>query len=223
VIIAGFGEFGATVGRMLRANGVKATVLDLDSDRVDLLRKLGMEVYYGDASRDDLLRSAGAEEAKLLVLALDSPEHTLELVRTARQHFPHLRILARAFAWDDGYELVTAGVEHVYRQSVDTAARAGTDALHLLGERAYTAQRAAQTFLHHDEESLHELARSRGDGNVYLSATRQRIEDLERIMLVDRGEPDRERDSGWDPESLREEARQLGGSPPSAGAMPATD
>ncbi len=211
VIIAGFGEFGATVGRLLRANGVKATVLDLDSDRVDLLRKMGMEVYYGDASRYDLLLSAGADEARLLVLALDSPERTLELVHTARSHFPHLRIMARAFAWNDAHDLLAAGVEHVYRQSLDTAARAGTDALRLLGARAYTAQRAAQTFVRHDEESLHALTSTRAaDRSSYLSAARQRIEDLERMMVADRAEPALSRDLGWDPESLREEVRQMG-------------
>jgi monovalent cation:H+ antiporter-2, CPA2 family len=213
VIIAGFGEFGATVGRLLRANGVRATVLDLDSDRVDLLRKLGMEVYYGDASRYDLLHSAGAEDAKLLVLALDSPERTLELVHTARKHFPHLRIMARAFEWNDAHDLLAAGVDHVYRQSLDTAVRAGADALRSLGMRGYSAERAAHKFLRHDAESLRELTEQRTDRTTYLSVARQRIEDLERIMLADRAESELSRDSGWDPESLRDEVRRLGGAP----------
>jgi monovalent cation:H+ antiporter-2, CPA2 family len=213
VIIAGFGEFGATVGRLLRANGVRATVLDLDSDRVDLLRKLGMEVYYGDASRYDLLHSAGAEDAKLLVLALDSPERTLELVHTARKHFPHLRIRARAFEWNDAHDLLAAGVDHVYRQSLDTAVRAGADALRSLGMRGYSAERAAHKFLRHDAESLRELTEQRTDRTTYLSVARQRIEDLERIMLADRAESELSRDSGWDPESLRDEVRRLGGAP----------
>jgi monovalent cation:H+ antiporter-2, CPA2 family len=213
VIIAGFGEFGATVGRLLRANGVRATVLDLDSDRVDLLRKLGMEVYYGDASRYDLLHSAGAEDAKLLVLALDSPERTLELVHTARKHFPHLRIMARAFEWNDAHDLLAAGVDHVYRQSLDTAVRAGADALRSLGMRGYSAERAAHKFLRHDAESLRELTEQRTDRTTYLSVARQRIEDLERIMLADRAESELSRDSGWDPESLRDEVRRLGAAP----------
>jgi voltage-gated potassium channel Kch len=99
VIIAGFGGFGSTVGRLLQANGIQTTVLDIDSDRVELLRKFGLKVYYGDASRYDLLHTAGAQEAKLLVLALDTPEKTLELIHTARKHFPHLTIFARAFDW----------------------------------------------------------------------------------------------------------------------------
>lgn len=210
VIIAGFGGFGSTVGRLLKANGVGTTVLDIDSDRVDLLRKMGLKVYYGDASRYDLLHAAGAERAKLLVLALDSPEKTMELVETARKHFPHLTILARAFDWDDAYELVAAGVDHVYREALDTSLRMGTDALRMLGFRAYQAQRAAQTFLRHDEVSLRELTEHRRDHKDYISVVRRRIEDLEQILLADRADRGLERDAGWDPESLREEVRQMG-------------
>ena len=208
VIIAGFGSFGSTVGRLLKANGVHATVLDIDSDRVDVLRKLGLKVYYGDASRYDLLLTAGADRARLLVLALDSPEKTLELVHTAHKHFPALQIMARAFDWDDAHDLLAAGVEHVYRDTLDTSLRAGADALHALGFRAYQAQRAAQTFLRHDERSLRELTESRSDRTVYLSAARQRIEDLERLLLADLSGVDQERDEGWDAESLREDSRR---------------
>jgi monovalent cation:H+ antiporter-2, CPA2 family len=209
VIIAGFGSFGSTVGRLLKANGIPTTVLDIDSDRVDLLRKMGLKVYYGDASRYDLLHTAGAERARLLVLALDSPEKTLELVHTARKHFPHLTILARAFDWGDAHTLLENGVTYVYREALDTSLRMGTDALRLLGFRAYQAQRAAQKFLRHDEESLRELTQRRQDGAVYINAARQRIEDLERILLADLADPDLERDAGWDPETLREEVQRM--------------
>jgi uncharacterized protein YbjT (DUF2867 family) len=99
---------------LLRANGIRTTVLDHDGDRVELLRALGLTVYYGDATRHDLLHAAGAGHARLMVIALDSPEKTLALVHTARKHFPQLVILARAFDWSDAYDLVEAGVEHVY-------------------------------------------------------------------------------------------------------------
>lgn len=220
VIIAGFGGFGSTVGRLLKANGIPATVLEYDSDRVDLLRRLGLKVYYGDATRHDLLASAGAGEARLLVLALDTPERTLELVHTAKKHFPHLRILARAFDWGDALELRAAGVDHVYRESLDTAARMGADAMRMLGARAYRALRAAQTFVHHDDTALDELYQHRGDFSVYLSEARRRIENLERIMLADREDRSLDRDAGWDAESLREEVRAIGlnAPAPSSGA-----
>ena len=210
VLIAGFGGFGSTVGRLLKAKGVGTTVLDSDPDRVELLRRLGLKVYYGDASRHDLLETAGAAHARLIVLALGLPERTLELVHTVRKHFPNLTILARAFDWQDAHDLQEAGVDHVYRQSLDTSLRMGADALRLLGFRAYHAERATQTFLRHDEESLRELTASRkGERSAYLSDARRRIEDLERILLADMAEADLDRDAGWDPESLREEFRKL--------------
>jgi CPA2 family monovalent cation:H+ antiporter-2 len=207
VLIAGFGGFGATVGRLLRANGIATTVLDHDSDRVDLLRRLGLTVYNGDATRHDLLHAAGAARAQLLVIALDTPAKTLTLVHTARRHFPQLKILARAFDWIDAHNLYAAGVEHVYREALDTSLRMGTDALRLLGFRAHHAHRSAQRFLRYDEQSVRELTERRSDGAVYIDAARARIEELERVLLADLSGPGLDRDAGWDPESLRDEAR----------------
>ena len=209
VLIAGFGSFGSTIGRLLRASGVPTTVLDVDSDRVDLLRRMGLTVYYGDATRHDLLHTAGAARARLLIIALDSPERTLELVHTVRKHFPQLTIMARAFDWQDAHGLLAAGVSHVYRDTLDTSLRLGADALRLLGFRAYRAHRAAQRFLTHDEESVRELTGRRSDRGLYVSAARQRIEDLERMFEADRAETGLDRDEGWDAESLRDEFRNL--------------
>jgi monovalent cation:H+ antiporter-2, CPA2 family len=220
VLIAGFGDFGSTVGRLLRANGVPTTVLDIDSDRVDLLRSMGMSVYYGDATRIDLLHAAGAERARAIVVALDTPERTLDLVREVQHHFPQLAIMARAFDWTDAHELLAAGVPHVYRESLDTAVRLGTDALHLLGFRAHAAHRAGQRFVRHDEESMRELtALQRGDDQrAYVGAVRRRIEQLEAMLRADLAERDLDADGGWDPESLREEARSSAWAPPPEGA-----
>ncbi|MBX0328135.1 monovalent cation:proton antiporter-2 (CPA2) family protein [Oscillochloris sp. ZM17-4] len=209
VIIAGFGSFGSTVGRLLRANGVGSTVLDIDSDRVDLLRRMGLKVYYGDASRYDLLETAGAGEARVLVLALDSPEKTLELVHTARTHFPHLTIVARSFDWPDTHALYAAGVSHVYREDIDTAVRSGADVMRLLGMHGATALRAAQAFRHHEEAALRELTGRDDDKAGYVSMARERIEALERQMQADRDAPALTRDSGWDAESIREEVRSM--------------
>ena len=205
VLIAGFGAFGSTVGRLLRANGVGTTVLDIDSDRVDLLRKLGLKVYYGDATRHDLLAAAGAERARLLVLALDSPERTLDLVHTAKKHFPHLTILARSFDWSDTHELIEAGVEHVYREDLGSAVHGGVEAMHLLGMHAHTAQRAGQKFLRYENESLRHMTDVHIEKGNYISAARQRIEELERILRADREEQTLDRDAGWDSDTLREE------------------
>jgi monovalent cation:H+ antiporter-2, CPA2 family len=216
VLIAGFGDFGSTVGRLLRANGVPTTVLDIDSDRVDLLRSMGMSVYYGDATRIDLLHAAGAERARAIVVALDTPERTLALVGEVQRHFPHLAIMTRAFDWDDAHALLAAGVPHVYRESLDTAVRLGVDALHLLGFRAHAAHRAGQRFVRHDEESMRELtALRRGDDQrAYVGAVRRRIEQLEAMLRADLAERDLDADGGWDPETLREEARSSAWAPP---------
>jgi monovalent cation:proton antiporter-2 (CPA2) family protein len=217
VVIAGFGSFGATLGRLLRANGVPITVLEIDSDRVDLSRRLGLKVYYGDATRHDLLETAGAAKAKLLVVAVDTPEKTIEVVHEAQKHFPNLTILARAFEWPDAHALYAAGVEHVYREDLDTALRGGTDALRLLGFRAYAAERAAQKFLRHDTTSMRDLTTMRGDRTVYLSAARERIAALEQMLQADREDLTRERDDGWDAEPLRQD---FGSRPPAPALTP---
>ena len=222
MIIAGFGDFGNIVGRLLLANGVGATVLDIDSDRVDLLRKLGLKVFYGDASRTDLLRAAGAEQAKLLVVALDSAEKGQELVATARRHFPHLTLLTRAPGRIAAYELIDSGVEHVFRDKLDSALRTGVQALRLLGFRGHQAHRAAQTFRRHDEEALRELAAMRHDHSLYINTARQRIQDLETMMRSDLEDAGDSRDAGWDTETLREEYGPPGDQPtPPATADPA--
>jgi CPA2 family monovalent cation:H+ antiporter-2 len=225
VLIAGFGAFGATVGRLLKANGVATTVLDVDSDRVDLLRSLGLSVYYGDATRPELLQAAGAAHARLLVIAVDTPERTREIAETARRHHPHLAVLARAFDWDDAHELIEAGVGHVYRESLDSSLRLGEEALRLLGFRAHQAHRSAQKFRRHDEESVRELTEDRGDRSLYLSRARQRIGDLEALLRADLEEVGLDRDAGWDQETLRDEARRgvVPPSPADAEAVPARD
>ncbi|MDA8018830.1 MAG: glutathione-regulated potassium-efflux system protein KefC [Thermoanaerobaculia bacterium] len=206
-IIAGFGRFGNIVGRLLRANGVKPTVLDNNSDRVDVLRKLGLEVFYGDATRLDLLHAAGAEEAKLMVVALESQEQNLELVETARKHFPHLTLLVRADDRFDAYRLLDEGVDHVYRETLDTSLAAGVDALCHLGFRRFQATRSANKFRCHDEETLRELAEMRHDRKQYMNHARERIRFLEETLQAEHHDPT-ERDAGWDVESLRED---LGG------------
>ncbi|UCE03167.1 MAG: cation:proton antiporter [Candidatus Latescibacterota bacterium] len=205
VIIAGFGDFGNIVGRLLRANGIGTTVLEDDSDRVELLRRLGFKVFYGDASRLELLQAAGAAEAKLLVIALDDLQRTHQMVKSVKQEFPHLRILVRAQGRVDAYELLESGVERVYRQTLDSSLTLGVDALRMLGFRAVQAHRAAATFRQHDENDLRELASMRHDRPAYLSRARQLIAQLEELLqseVRDSGPVD---DSAWDAESLRRE------------------
>jgi CPA2 family monovalent cation:H+ antiporter-2 len=185
VILVGFAHFGSTIGRFLRANGVNATILDNDSDRVDLLRKMGFKVYYGDATRYDLLESAGAHEAKLLVSAIDSLEINMQVVETVQKHFPNLEIMVRAKNRYDAYELMDLGVKNIYRESLDTSVRLGVDVLRKLGHRAYSATRAAQNFIKYDEAAMWKLAKERHNQQQYISRVREEIELQERLLRDD--------------------------------------
>lgn len=201
VIIAGFGHFGSTIGRFLRANGVNATYLDNNSDRVDLLRKMGFKVFYGDATREDLLRAAGAEHAKIIIIAIEPAERRLEMIETIKKHFPSLRMLVRATNRYDAYDQMNAGMLHVYRETIDTSLRLGKDALVLLGHRAYKVQRALNTFLKYDEKKLKELA-AISDRDEYIITVKGNIEELERLLQADQKDTTIEDDMGWDEETL---------------------
>jgi monovalent cation:proton antiporter-2 (CPA2) family protein len=205
VIIAGFGRVGGIVGRFLQANGIGTTVLEFDSDHVEVLRKLGRKVFYGDASRLDLLRAAGADHAKVMLLAIDDHAKTMEMVETIRGEFPNLRLLVRARGRLEAYELIEEGVDDVYRETFETALRMGIDTLTALDVRAHRAHRAAQRFRRHDEASLLELAGKQHDRNQYFSVAREHMQLLESTMLQDLEDRDPGGDGAWDAEALRKD------------------
>jgi monovalent cation:proton antiporter-2 (CPA2) family protein len=184
VIIAGFGHFGSTVGRFLKSNKIEATYLDMDSDRVDILRRMGFKVFYGDASRSELLEFAGAKDASIIIIAIGSPEKRLEVVETVKKHFPHLHMLVRSRNRYDAYEQMNAGLLHIYRETLDTSLRVGVDAMSLLGYRKYTARHLANTFFRYDEQALKRLSAIR-DQEVYINEIRKSTEELELLMQSD--------------------------------------
>jgi CPA2 family monovalent cation:H+ antiporter-2 len=197
VIIAGYGHFGNTIGRFLRANNVEATVLDNDSDNVDFLRRMGLKVYYGDATRYELLDIAGAGKAQMIIIAISDEEKRLEMIETVKKHFPNLHILVRSTNRNDAYDLMNAGIMHIYRETFDTSLRLGIDALKLLGHRAHEATRSAKTFFIHDERTLKHLSSIRND-EEYVTAVRQHIEELEIIMRADQQAVNLRSLGGWD-------------------------
>jgi CPA2 family monovalent cation:H+ antiporter-2 len=204
VIIAGFGHFGSTIGRFLRANGVEATILDNDSDRVELLRKMGFKVYYGDATRRDLLESAGAGEAKILVAAIDDPEANQSLVNSVKKHYPHLRMLVRARNRMDAYDLIDLGVQDIYRESLHTSIALGVDVLSGLGYRRYTAVRQGQKFLQYDEKALAGMASIRNDMKQYILQARENFRLQEELLSRDLHQDLTGNDHSWDSEAIRE-------------------
>ena len=198
VIIAGFGNVGSVIGRFMQANDEEATYLDTDPDNVELLRKMGLQVFYGDASRSGLLEAAGAAEAEILIIAEDNAEKALEIARAAHKYFPHLDILARTNGWEESFELIDTGVKNIYLDTLDSALRIGGDALSRLGHRKYHVMKAMKTFRRYEEQHLHELAEMRHDKKEFIRATKQRIEDLEQLMLKEREELHKGKELGWD-------------------------
>lgn len=185
VIIAGYGRFGSVIGRFLKVNGIESTILDADSDRIETLRKIGVSAYYGDALRVDLLKSAGADKASMIVVALNGKAKKMRLVKTIKKHFPQAHIIARAHDQKDAYELMDAGVLHVYRETLDTSIRAGKDALELLGISKEASRRAAELFYMHDEKTIKALAAARFDEKEYYRLVRSGIDNLQLLIQND--------------------------------------
>jgi len=203
VIVAGFGRFGQIVARVLMANGFRPTLLDHDPDQVQTLRDFGYKVFYGDATREDLLRAAGAEEARLLVIAIDDRDKVLKLAETAQKHFPHMAVLARAFDRRSAYELMRRGVEYISRETFGSALETGREALQLLGFRAYQAHRAARSFEAHDQRELAELYKLWGDEKRYRIRARRGTEDISRVLTVDRADFRDAEDHAWEAPPVR--------------------
>lgn len=185
VILAGFGRFGHIVGRLLRANGFGTTVLDHDAEQVEMLGRFGMKSFYGDASRLDLLQAAGADRAKLFVLAIDDEPKALQIIETVQREFPRLKILARATSRQHAYEILRLGVGQVYRETLGSALDLSIDALRELGMDERRARRVAEIFREHDEASVREMARIPDDDEDYVSIARKHIENLERALQSD--------------------------------------
>ncbi|RDI57629.1 monovalent cation:proton antiporter-2 (CPA2) family protein [Flavobacterium glaciei] len=204
VIIAGFGHFGSTIGRLLKANKVKSTILDNDSDRIDVLRKLGFKVYYGDATRLELLKAAGCENAKLFIAAIDNPTVNLKVIETLKKHFPHLKILTRARNRIDAYELIDHKVENIYRETLYSAVNMGVDALVELGHRKYTATRQGQQFIKYDEITTRKLAEKRHDKMAYMITIKEEIELQEQLLKSDIYSQIAATNHSWDSEHLKD-------------------
>ena len=185
VIVAGYGRFGQIVSRLLAADGIQTTLLDHDSGQIEMTGRFGYKVFYGDASRVQLLQSAGAEEARLLVIAIDDREKAVQMTVSAKQFFPHLKVLARAYDRSHAYELMDVGAEVVTRETFGSALVMGEEALKLMGYDDAHAYRVMRTFKKHDEEGLKKLYEVWGDDQAYGLSIRQYVEDLEKVLKDD--------------------------------------
>ncbi|RZI85893.1 MAG: glutathione-regulated potassium-efflux system protein KefC [Rubrivivax sp.] len=197
VIIAGFGRYGQVIGRLMYANGLKATILDHDAEQVEALRRFGFRVHYGDATRLDLLRMAGAESARVLVVAIDDVEQSLKLVDLARQHFPKLAIVARARNVQHWYALRDRGVTMLERETLDSALMSGRSVLELMGWHPHHARQMAMRFRRHSVQQLERLWPHHQDEQALVAMAKQGRQQLEELFAQEREAPQGRRPQGW--------------------------
>lgn len=198
VIIAGFGRFGQIVGRLLHASRVPLIVLDHDPDQIDLLRRFGFKVFYGDATRIDLMHAAGAAHARALVVAIDDVDESLQLVEAVRREFPNLPVLARARNVSHYYRLRDHGVTVIERETFEASLRMGRSVLEQLGFGAYRARQAALKFRRHNIQSLLAVYPYYKDQKRLMSMTKQAREELEQMFARDADVMTVEKTNGWD-------------------------
>jgi monovalent cation:proton antiporter-2 (CPA2) family protein len=185
VLIAGFGRFGQIVGRVLRTKHIAFTALDGNAEHVDFIRRFGNRIHYGDASRVDLLRAAKASEAAVFVLAIDDFEASMRTLRTVQEHFPHLRIVARARNRQHAYALLGAGVTHVIRETLAGSLDAARLTLEALGTEPKEARSVVSRFAEYDEGQVREQYRHRDDEKKLVESARRYSAELERILEED--------------------------------------
>jgi glutathione-regulated potassium-efflux system ancillary protein KefC len=173
---------------VLNAQGFRTVVLDIDSSQVDTLRKFGFKVFYGDALRLDLLEAAGAKEARLLVIAMDDHEKVSELARIARDNYPSLKLLIRAFDRSHAHDLLREGFNDIYREVFGSSLDMTKDALTALGRTKAEAERIITTFRELDEKFLRRSAPVSEDQNQLIDLARQSRAEIARVFAADRGE-----------------------------------
>ncbi|MEW8404461.1 MAG: monovalent cation:proton antiporter-2 (CPA2) family protein [Candidatus Thiodiazotropha taylori] len=205
VIIAGNGRFGQIVNRLLVASGVQTTVLDHQADIINMLSKVGVKSYYGDASRPELLHAAGIESAKAVVIAIDDRSRTLEMVEYIRRHYPEVKILARAFDVNHLYLLNKAGVDIAVRELFDSSLELGKATLKAVGVHPFKVEKMSTAFRKHDENGMNTLYElwdentEMASNKAYLARARELGETLKEMMETDRMQLHDRSERGWTP------------------------
>jgi monovalent cation:proton antiporter-2 (CPA2) family protein len=185
VLIAGFGRFGQIVARVLRARRIRFTALEVSQAQVDFVRRFGNKLYYGDASRLEMLRAAGAEHAELLVLAIDDVEASVRTAEMARRHFPALRILARARNRQHAFRLLDAGVTQIWRETFASSLEVAEAALVALGTSREASAEQVRRFREHDEATLAVQASVKDDETKLIATARASAQQLESLFEAD--------------------------------------
>lgn len=182
IILAGYGRFGQVIGRFLNGEKIKVTVLEKNPEQIELLRKFGYQGYFGDANRLDLLKSAGADHAKLLIVAVGNPDVNLDIVKLAKEEFPHLKIFARARNRRHAYELHKAGVDYFRRELFDSSLLMTKEILKFLKYKHEDIDKKVLAFQKHDEKSLYQSFEFFEEENDLINFARQAKGELERLL-----------------------------------------
>jgi len=185
VIICGFGRFGQIIGRVLRMRGIRFTALERDIGQVDVVRRFGNKVYFGDPTRADLLRSAGAEQAKVLIVALDHPEDVVRVVEVAKRTFPQLKIFARARNRRHAFLLMDRAVDGLVRETFYSSLKMAGDVLEALGVSHDDAERSVELFRDHDERTLLSMHAIYRDEEQLIQSVQQATEELTALFEAD--------------------------------------
>ncbi len=185
VILAGFGQLGIDIGRLLLAIGTKPVILDYDASNVATLRKLGFTVHFGDVTRVDLLEAAGARKAEVIVIGLSNRERTVLLIDIVKKHFPHLTIISAAKDREAVFDILDAGAHSVHRTTFGSALDIGQDALIQLGHHSYEAKRIANAFKNKEAGLTNTLRKTRSSESSYINEYQKHHEDLENILSLD--------------------------------------
>ena len=209
IIIAGVGRFGQIVGRLLQYNQFSVTALDNDPNMIDTLRKYGWKVFFGDATRIELLQAAGIDSASGMVIAMDDPDKVLELTDYMLKHYPDLVLFVRARGRTTAYQLHHMGVKNIYRETFESSATMGEDVLKHLGMRAYQAKRAKLRYQQEDEALVRQLAESffAEDEKGHVLKVQQQLDNLSKVLSSDQHikQHSMNNDLGWDDSSLIED------------------
>ncbi len=209
IIIAGVGRFGQIVGRLLQYNQFSVTALDYDPNMIDTLRKYGWKVFFGDATRMDLLHAAGIESATGMVIAMDDSEKVLELSEYLIKHHPDLTLFVRARDRTTAYQLHHMGVKNIYRETFESSATMGEDVLKHLGMRAYQAKRAKLRYQQEDQALVRQLAESffKEDEKGHVLKVQQQLDNLADVLSNDQHVKQHRmnNDTGWNETSLVED------------------
>ena len=209
IIIAGFGRFGLVVGRLLMANGFKVTILDSNPANVEILRKYGFKLFYGDVTRPEMLEAAGVKDAKLLILTMAEYDEALKIAGYLKKNYPKLKIAARARDTIHEFEFYKQGVKMVQRETFNSAVELGSRTLHYLGFSRYQAYRAGLIFKHHENDIMQELYEHWLESETrYIEETRRFSEELTEVLKTEHDFSIHDTDGAWDVTSIRKEAQE---------------